>query len=789
MSVQNPLTPPNDGSAEAGAFESGVIFTSIANQFPAHGPLGTPASMGNDSPEERADGGSRESPTSSDEDQDMSDGGATLTMTLSHAEALNNEMDMLDAELMGHNNMMDISGVDPYDTELYINGLSDDDPPSPWSISDGAQQPQVFPIPGNLSPAMLEVTQVLQHLQDGQNGQEHEELADEVDDLHGEHFQHSTPSILLPFFQNFQNSSASVGGTPPSYVSMSQIAPATQPTTQQAWPGSLEAWMNPSQVLPQSSQVPNPIIPHVSVADLDEMSDADHPEVEDQANLSLAQFLESWGTSAASSNARSTDSRHRARGPSLASLHEQRRERPKPMERSDLQGERCDIQRINWGSLGVSRAMARQQRRATYRNYTNLRMERQWHPRLNGARLEDDQDFFRFRRMDFNHEINLAHFQLRNLMACASRDHIFYAGRSKILHWNPHSGSPHPDVAMDLTNPTVQPAHFLPAPTRGIQLSTLTVDHDILVGGGFSGEYALANLRAQKDAPHTEGLVTENTNSITNHIQVHLAPNSNAPLVAFASNDNYMRVLDVGTNTFIASHHYDCAINCTTISPDQRLRVLVGDTERVMICNAETGEILQSLDGHRDYGFSCDWADDGWTVATGNQDMQVKIWDARKWTNSSGLAQCVATVAADMAGVRKLKFSPLGSGKRVLLAAEPADIISVIDGESFTSKQTLSFFGEIGGVDFTNDGQDLLVANCDDMRGGLMQYERCGLATHGLYGLENYTPGRNSRSRRRGEGHDWKRTDEEVVRHPRAKGTEEQRHRRAAKLGVAMGFF
>lgn len=374
-------------------------------------------------------------------------------------------------------------------------------------------------------------------------------------------------------------------------------------------------------------------------------------------------------------------------------------------------------------------------------------------------------------------------------MACASRDHIFYAGRAQVLHWNPRNGVPEPDVAMDLTNPTVQPAHFIQGAPQGIQISTLTVDHDILVAGGFSGEYALVNLKAQKDTKHTEGLVTEHLNSITNHIQVHTASDSYGPLAAFASNDNYMRLLDIGTNKFVAEHKYEHAINCTAISPDQRLRVLVGDTRQVMICNAETGEILQSLEGHRDFGFSCDWADDGWTVATGNQDMQVKIWDARKWTNSHGVAQPIATVSADMAGVRKLKFSPLGSGKRVLLAAEPADIISVIDGESFTSKQTLSLFGEIGGVDFTNDGQDLLVANCDDMRGGLMQYERCGYASHGLYGLEEYESRRRNRNRRGGEGHDWKRTDEEVVRHPRAKGTEEQRYRRAAKLGIAMGYF
>lgn len=390
--------------------------------------------------------------------------------------------------------------------------------------------------------------------------------------------------------------------------------------------------------------------------------------------------------------------------------------------------------------------------------------------------------------MDFDHDINLSHFQLRNLMACPSRDHVFYAGRGQVCHWNPLSGSAstRPSIAMDLTNPSFQTAH----PSGPILISTLTTAHDILVAGGHHGEYGLVNLRAQKDTKHVEGLITDQENSITNHIQVHLSRNSSLPLVTFASNDHGMRILDVNTNKFIMEHTYKQAINCSAISPDQRLRVLVGDTRQVLIVNSETGDVMQSLDGHRDFGFSCDWADDGWTVATGNQDMQVKIWDARKWTNSSGHAQPVATIAADMAGVRNLKFSPVGSGKRVLLAAEPADIIHVIDGESFTSKQTLSFFGEIGGMQFTNDGQDIFVANCDSMRGGLMQFERCDLAAHGLYGLADYEDSRRrNRVRRHGAGYDWMRTDEEVVSHPKARGTEEQRYRKAAKLGIAMGHF
>jgi len=195
------------------------------------------------------------------------------------------------------------------------------------------------------------------------------------------------------------------------------------------------------------------------------------------------------------------------------------------------------------------------------------------------------------------------------------------------------------------------------------------------------------------------------------------------------------------------------------------------------------------LDGHRDYGFACDWADDGWTVATGNQDMQVKIWDARKWTSSSGLAQPIATIAAEMAGVRKLKFSPLGSGKKVLLAAEPADTISVIDAETFTSKQTLSFFGEIGGVDFTNGGRDLIVANCDNMRGGIMEFERCDFAGNDFYHLEEERYYSHHRGRRRnGDSYDWV-SDDDLDEHPKAQGTWQQRERKAALLGVTLPHF
>jgi hypothetical protein len=85
-----------------------------------------------------------------------------------------------------------------------------------------------------------------------------------------------------------------------------------------------------------------------------------------------------------------------------------------------------------------------------------------------------------------------------------------------------------------------------------------------------------------------------------------------------------------------------------------------------------------------------------------------------------------------MAAVRTLKYSPAGSGKPVLVAAEGADFVNIIDAQTYGSKQTIDIFGDIGGVDFTNGGRNLNVFCCDPNRGSLMQLERCGQAVEPL---------------------------------------------------------
>lgn len=355
--------------------------------------------------------------------------------------------------------------------------------------------------------------------------------------------------------------------------------------------------------------------------------------------------------------------------------------------------------------------------------------------------------------MDIKRNIHLAHFQLRHVFASTSRSRVFYPAIGAVQQFSPMSGQGRAILRLS------------DAPAS--QISTLAAGHGVLLAGGFGGEYMLRHLDSgeTENTTYQEGIITSSISGITNHVAVNQTRTSSAPIGAFASNDNRFRILDITTETWLSQETHDFAPNCTAVSPDGRLRVMVGDSLDVVIAAAESRlpggkpHILQRLSGHRDYGFACDWADDGWTIATAFQDKTVKIWDARRFTDSAGNALPVCTIRSEMAGVRSLRFSPIGSGKRVLVAAEEADFVNIINAQTFRSKQTVDVFGELGGVSFENGGQDLMVLCCDRTRGGILQLERCDGGGEFMWHSDEEEPGNGGRHRRRGEAvGDWPRS-------------------------------
>ncbi|KAF7543213.1 hypothetical protein G7Z17_g10922 [Cylindrodendrum hubeiense] len=436
-----------------------------------------------------------------------------------------------------------------------------------------------------------------------------------------------------------------------------------------------------------------------------------NPTMLGSENLGLMDFLRNWAIQARTSSPMSPA---RLSAPCPQSIREQANCQIDEVRYSDLRGDSCDMQGMDWAAMGTTRRHARERRSLTYRNYTNKEGSDKWAPHLPDAKIPSKDNFFRFRNLHVRSDVYLAHFQLRSVLACPSRTQVFYPGARGINRINPVSRKT--ELALNLSGVS----------GLGSVISTLDANHGVLMAGMFNGEYCLRNLDSEDKKHFVDGQITGNPGGITNHLQIHLPRRSSRPVAALASNDHGFRIMDLSTETFLMENLYSFPLNCTSISPDGRLRVMVGDHCNVMISNAETGQIQQELKGHRDFGFSCDWSDDGWTVATGFQDKGVKIWDARRWCNANGESMPLCTIRSEMAGVRNLRFSPVGSGQKVLVAAEEADYINIIDAQTFHTKQTVDIFGEIGGVAFTNDGQDLNVLCSDHNRGGLLQLERCG---------------------------------------------------------------
>ena len=418
--------------------------------------------------------------------------------------------------------------------------------------------------------------------------------------------------------------------------------------------------------------------------------------------------------------------------PSISELanHRGKVQRPDKITTEDFK--QSDYQGIHWTRFQTTKQEARDVRRMTYRNLRNRGPDEQnfgtkaYEARFPGTVIPSKDCYFTFNEMDMNRRPDYAHYQLRHNLSATSKNAIFYTYRSSrsdmsvwdawklqlktIVCFNPETGTE--TCALDVSK------RYSKEAPKISKIHTLTAGSGVLVAGSYEGVYAMKSLSADFASAPVVGSIAIGQDVSTNHIHTHLDRRSGLPRVVFDSNDWSVRILDCTTNRWVACHKYPYQVNCSVTSPDGRLRLLNGDGCEPIVANAETGETLAKLPGHDDFGFACDWAADGITMATGHQDGLVKVWDARK------LDRSIQTIAMEQAGCRSLQFSPLGSGKRVLVLAEPADFVHIVDAQTFESKQTIDFFGEISGISMPPDGSKLYIANADTRYGGLMEFSR-----------------------------------------------------------------
>ncbi|KAF2648700.1 hypothetical protein K491DRAFT_612266 [Lophiostoma macrostomum CBS 122681] len=383
---------------------------------------------------------------------------------------------------------------------------------------------------------------------------------------------------------------------------------------------------------------------------------------------------------------------------------------PPVIMREDLQGDACDMQGICWDLLNATRETVRRKRANYQESHLTPALKR-----LRKTSTPNTENYFAFKRMNTRHQASVVHFQLRNLIAVTSRNDIFYADRDAVLRTDASGATP--CAVLDLTKEMTEAGNF--------QITTLAAANDVVIAGGFEGEYALTSLSNTFGTPKTVGRIPikprDGRTHITNHLHIFSSRHNYTPQAILSSNDNRLRILDCHTNTLTHTFDFPQAVNCSATSPDSRLRVVVGDFRDTYITNAETGQIVETFDrAHADDAFACDWADDGIHVATAAQDSTINIYDARYWKGP------LTTIYSELSIPRTLRFSPVGGGPRVLVAAEADDYLNIINAQTFESKQVFDYFGRLGGVSMTPDGSSLFLATSEPHFGGIMEFERCG---------------------------------------------------------------
>jgi len=157
-------------------------------------------------------------------------------------------------------------------------------------------------------------------------------------------------------------------------------------------------------------------------------------------------------------------------------------------------------------------------------------------------------------------------------------------------------------------------------------------------------------------------------------------------------------------------------VNHTSLSPDRKVVVIVGDDPDGLLIDASSGKTLHSIKGHRDYSFASAWSPDGRTFATGNQDKTCRIWDTRN------LSKAVHVLRGNLGAIRSIRFTSDG---QFMSMAEPADFVHIYDVKSdYNRRQELDFFGEISGMSFSPDTDMLFVGVWDRVYGSLLQFGR-----------------------------------------------------------------
>lgn len=373
-----------------------------------------------------------------------------------------------------------------------------------------------------------------------------------------------------------------------------------------------------------------------------------------------------------------------------------------------------DIQGIPWDRLSITRTKYRQTRLEQYKNYENVTNSGE--SSAKGCKpTEKGRIYYEFWRNTRSAKSTIFHFQLRNLVWATSKHDVYLMANHSVLHWSAltRQRSEVLDVSGHVAPSEKHPGNLQEGFSQ-TQVSTMAVRDKILVAGGFQGELIFKYL----DRPGISFCcrTTYEDNAITNAVEIYDTSSGAVHFMA-SNNDCGVRVYDMEKFQLSRQFCYPWPVNHSSLSPDGKLIVVVGDNPEGIIADSNSGKTIHDLQGHYDYSFASAWNPDGRIFATGNQDKTCRVWDVRN------LSKSLAVLRANLGAIRSIRFTSDG---QFMAMAEPADFVHIFDVKSgYERQQEVDFFGEISGMSFSPDTEALFIGVWDRTYGSLLQYKRC----------------------------------------------------------------
>ncbi|GMP64862.1 hypothetical protein CsSME_00025927 [Camellia sinensis var. sinensis] len=257
-----------------------------------------------------------------------------------------------------------------------------------------------------------------------------------------------------------------------------------------------------------------------------------------------------------------------------------------------------DIQGIPWERLNITREKYRQTRLEQYKNYENIPQSGEGSEKECKITMKGGMHY-EFRRNSRSVKSTILHFQLRNLVWATSKHDVYLMSHFSVIHWSSLTSNTTEvlNVSGHVAPCEKHPGSLLEGFTQ-TQVSTLAVKDRLLVAGGFQGELICKYLDRPGICFCTR--TTYDDNAITNAIEIYTTP-SGAVHFAASNNDCGVRIFDMEKFQLTKHFRFPWPVNHTSLSPDGKLLIIVGDNPDGILVDSRTGKMVTTLVGHLDF--------------------------------------------------------------------------------------------------------------------------------------------------------------------------------------------